>query len=116
MRPPHRGLFPHVYRMEITAQASLACAVLTLITSRPCMCKFEILIDRYTGCGHRQWLHYTGRKVDCDWTNCRTSPQHMHGKTKNCACPSYVEDIEITRTTHETVCSSCVANRPKERL
>ncbi|KAJ6600380.1 hypothetical protein DFH09DRAFT_594857 [Mycena vulgaris] len=70
------------------------------------MCKFEIMIDRYTVCQHRQWLQYTGKKVDCDLTTCRTSPRHQH-PTTNCSCHSYVEDIELTRNVHATVCPSC---------
>ncbi|KAJ7028127.1 hypothetical protein C8F04DRAFT_69904 [Mycena alexandri] len=70
------------------------------------MCKHEVMIDRYTVCKHRQWLEYTGRKEDCDLPTCRTSPRHMHN-TQNCACHAYVEDIEKTRSVHDTICPGC---------
>ncbi|KAJ7055604.1 hypothetical protein C8F01DRAFT_1087905 [Mycena amicta] len=90
------------------------------------MCKHEIIIDRYTLCGlqstvlralifvkrkHREWLNYTGKKVDCDVPTCLTSPKHIHpgpsSQQGDCGCPQYVEDIEKLRTVHESLCSSC---------
>ncbi|KAJ6457617.1 hypothetical protein C8R45DRAFT_563470 [Mycena sanguinolenta] len=79
------------------------------------MCKHEILIDCYTVCQHREWLHYTGMKIDCDLSSCRTSPKHMH-ETQNCNCHAYVEDIEKTRNVHDTICPGCQFLQTNSRM
>ncbi|KAJ7477897.1 hypothetical protein B0H11DRAFT_767093 [Mycena galericulata] len=74
------------------------------------------LVDRYIVCKHRQWLEYTGKKVECALPTCRTSPQHIHSPTQKCGCHAYVEDIEKTRNIHDTICPGCQELRRESHL
>ncbi|EIN05754.1 hypothetical protein PUNSTDRAFT_91335 [Punctularia strigosozonata HHB-11173 SS5] len=52
------------------------------------MCEYEVVGDRYTGCGHFVALYETGEVTDCMSEDCKTSSAHKHKTAKNCGCPA----------------------------
>ncbi|KAI0703083.1 hypothetical protein C8Q76DRAFT_801934 [Earliella scabrosa] len=76
------------------------------------MCEHELIGDYYRGCGARtlpptrakqrltrvpplQHFHgryYSGERVDCGSSKCKTSAAHAHAPTVSCRCIAVVKD------------------------
>ncbi|KAI0753679.1 hypothetical protein C8Q74DRAFT_1320184 [Fomes fomentarius] len=56
------------------------------------MCEHELIGDYYRGCGHFHGRYYSGERVDCRSSKCKTSSAHAHAPTVSCRCSAIVKD------------------------
>ncbi|PFH53071.1 hypothetical protein AMATHDRAFT_138131, partial [Amanita thiersii Skay4041] len=62
--------------------------------------------DLYRGCGCFVKSYYSGDKVDCESSDCRTSDSHTH-KAPNCPCGTVRQDHRRIMNLFQFPCDDC---------